>query len=137
MVNDNADKIKDELAAIEAERAKLAERQKQLTSKWLRMRANRTRLEEETNAFHKAKDELEAREKKAKLRRLIGKPGGVKPIPGCSPEVAGKVGTLLEIRRTRCQIDFGDAGSWSFPIDRVTSAETVGDDDGFIMTIRE
>lgn len=38
-------------------------------------------------------------------------------------QLTGRTGTLLEVRRTKCDVDYGDLGVWTMPIANVIPAD--------------
>ena len=63
----------------------------------------------------------------ALIKSMVGQE--VKPafIDGLPDKIKGKSGTLIECRRTRCVIDFGDAGKFGFFIrDVVPTCQPLG-----------
>lgn len=67
---------------------------------------------------------LDRRLHRERLRLLIGKPVIRKYRRSDHPELNEATGTLLEVRRTRCTVDFGEHGKWAMPIEEVASPVT-------------
>lgn len=55
------------------------------------------------------------------LLPYLGEPVKIKPskLRGKSRFLVDRLGTLVEVRRTRCTIDFDDAGKWTVGIKQV------------------
>lgn len=70
----------------------------------------------------------------ALIRSLVGQTVKPRFQSGLRPELKGRTGTLIECRRTRCTIDFGDAGRFTFPIWDVTHPDQP---DGYAIDWRE
>jgi len=57
------------------------------------------------------------------IKSLLGKPVKRKYRSSDNQELNAAVGTLTEVKRTWCKVDFGELGIWNFPIDSVAPAE--------------
>lgn len=67
---------------------------------------------------------LDRRLRRERLRLLIGEPVILGHRRPDHPELNDTTGTLLEVRRTRCTVDFGTYGKWTMPIEEVAPPET-------------
>ena len=94
-----------EIETLEAKLTTNREAQKEL-------RAKLDRLTEEGFA-------IERQLHRAKVAALIGQRVKVRYRRNGHPDLNDAVGTLTEVRRTRCTVDFGDLGRWTMPIDDV------------------
>jgi len=57
------------------------------------------------------------------IKVLIGKPVKRKYRSHSNPQLNDVVGILTDVRRTRCSINFGDHGNWTFPIEDVAAVD--------------
>ena len=75
---------------------------------------------------------LKAKQHKAKIAELVGKPNAVRRRfrAEFNPELNDALGTVLEVRRTQCTVEFGDLGPWTVPIKNVIPA---GDKQGMFI----
>jgi hypothetical protein len=79
-------------------------------------------------ALRKRGSALLATHRRLALSAVLERPGAVRvryPYPPSNPchKLNDRFGTLIEVRRTRCRVDF-DGESWTFPLEYITIVES-------------
>lgn len=93
-----------------------------------RMKARLERFNKQQRSDREEYHRLQQQLQREALTELMGKPGAVEtrsrfPVGDKAHKLNGLVGTLREIRRTRCVVEFPGAGRWDFAIDDIIRAE--------------
>lgn len=112
-------KLQAELAELEKRNKEIAAKRKRLDARRERLRKEHRNLEEERNKWYRDKERLE-------LVALIGqqvKLGYRLDKNDKDVWLNGATGVLLEVKRTRCRVDFGDRGTWTMQIRDIIGAD--------------